>query len=68
LRIWYDACTGKQVRYATAIAQRLRKSGHEFVFTTREHPDTIPLAQILGEKPIVVVAAVGDFILENDGG
>jgi predicted glycosyltransferase len=54
LRIWYDACTGKQVRYATAIAQRLRKSGHEFVFTTREHPDTIPLAQILGEKPIVV--------------
>lgn len=54
MRIWYDACTGKQVRYATAIAQRLRKSGHEFVFTTREHPDTIPLAQILGEKPIVV--------------
>ena len=54
MKIWYDACTGKQVRYATAIAQRLRKSGHEFVFTTREHPDTIPLAQILGEKPIVV--------------
>jgi predicted glycosyltransferase len=54
LRIWYDACTGKQVRYATAIAQRLRKSRHEFVFTAREHPDTIPLAQILGEKPIVV--------------
>jgi hypothetical protein len=54
MRIWYDACTGKQVRYATAIAQRLRKSGHEFVFTTREHPDTIPLARILGETPIVV--------------
>src|SRR5450759_3985816 len=54
MKIWYDACTGKQVRYATAIAQRLRKSRHEFVFTTREHPDTIPLAQILGEKPIVV--------------
>ena len=54
MKIWYDACTGKQVRYATAIAQRLRKSGHEFVFTTREHPDTIPLAQILGEKPLVV--------------
>jgi predicted glycosyltransferase len=54
MKIWYDACTGKQVRYATAIAQRLRKAGHEFVFTTREHPDTIPLARILGEKPIVV--------------
>lgn len=54
MRIWYDACTGKHVRYGTAIAQRLRKSGHEFVFTTREHPDTIPLARILGEKPIVV--------------
>ncbi|MGA3289050.1 MAG: DUF354 domain-containing protein [Candidatus Bathyarchaeia archaeon] len=54
MRIWYDACTGKHVRYGTAIAQRLRKSGHEFIFTTREHPDTLPLAQILGEKPIVV--------------
>jgi hypothetical protein len=54
MKIWYDACTGKQVRYAIAIAQRLRKSGHEFVFTTREHPDTVPLAKILGEKPIVV--------------
>jgi predicted glycosyltransferase len=54
MKIWYDACTGKQVRYATAIAQRLRKNGHEFIFTTREHPDTIPLAKILGEKPIVV--------------
>jgi len=54
MKIWYDACTGKHVRYGTAIAQRLRKSGHEFVFTTREHPDTLPLARILGEKPIVV--------------
>jgi predicted glycosyltransferase len=54
MRIWYDACTGKQIRYATAIAQRLRKSGHEFIFTTREHPDTIPLARVLGEKPIVI--------------
>ena len=54
MKIWYDACTGKHVRYGTAIGQRLRKAGHEFVFTTREHPDTLPLAQILGEKPIVV--------------
>lgn len=54
MKIWYDACTGKQVRYAVAIAKRLRKSGHEFIFTTREHPDTVSLAKILGEKPIVV--------------
>ena len=54
MKIWYDACTGKHVRYGSAIGHRLRKSGHEFIFTTREHPDTIPLAKILGEKPIVV--------------
>ncbi len=54
MRIWYDACTGKHIRYGSAIGQRLRKSRHEFIFTTREHPDTIPLAKILGEKPIVV--------------
>jgi hypothetical protein len=54
MKIWYDACTGKHVRYGSAIGQRLRKAGHEYVFTTREHPDTLPLAQILGEKPIVV--------------
>ncbi|MCL5949896.1 MAG: DUF354 domain-containing protein [Candidatus Bathyarchaeota archaeon] len=54
MKIWYDACTGKHTRYGVAIGKRLRKSGHEFIFTTREHPDTIPLAKILGEKPIVV--------------
>jgi predicted glycosyltransferase len=54
MRIWYDACTGKHVRYGSAIAKRLRKSGHEVVFTTREHPDTLALARILGEKPTVV--------------
>lgn len=54
MRIWYDACTGKHVRYGTAIGQRLRKAGHHFIFTTREHPDTLPLAKILGEKPLVV--------------
>jgi predicted glycosyltransferase len=32
----------------------MRSSGHEFIFTTREHPDTIPLAKALGEKPLVV--------------
>jgi predicted glycosyltransferase len=54
MKIWYDACTGKHTRYGAAIGKRLRKSGHEFIFTTREHPDTVPLAKILGEKPIVV--------------
>ena len=54
MKIWYDACTGKHIRFGTAIIQRLRKKGHQIVFTTRKHPDTIPLAQILGEKPIVV--------------
>ena len=54
VKIWYDACTGKQVRYGAAIAKRLRKSGHEVIFTTREHPDTLALSGIVGEKPIVV--------------
>jgi uncharacterized protein len=54
MKIWYDACTGKQTRYGAAIGKRLKKAGHEFIFTTREHPDTIPLAEVLGEKPIVV--------------
>lgn len=54
MKIWYDACTGKQVRYGAAIAKRLRKSGHEVIFTTREHSDTVALAHIVGEKPIVV--------------
>jgi uncharacterized protein len=54
VKIWYDACTGKHVRYGAAIAKRLRQSGHEVIFTTREHPDTLALASILGEEPIVV--------------
>ena len=54
MKIWYDACTGKHIRYGTAIASRFRKSGHEVIFTTREHPDTVALANVLGENPIVV--------------
>lgn len=54
MKIWYDACTGKHVRYGSAIANCLRKSGHEVIFTTREHPDTLALAHVLGEKPTVV--------------
>jgi predicted glycosyltransferase len=54
MRIWYDACTGKHVRYGAAIAKQLRKAEHEIVFTTREHQDTLALARVLGENPIVV--------------
>jgi predicted glycosyltransferase len=54
MKVWYDACTGKHVRYGAAIAKRLRKRGHEVIFTTREHPDTVALAKLLGENSIVV--------------
>ena len=54
VKIWYDACTGKHVRYGVAIAKRLRKSGHEVVLTTRRHPDTLALAELLGENFITV--------------
>lgn len=53
MRIWYDACTGKHVRYGVAIARCLRDRGHEVVLTTRRHPDTLPMAQFLKEKFIV---------------
>jgi predicted glycosyltransferase len=54
MKVWYDACTGKHIRYGAAISKELKKRGHEFIFTTREHPDTVPLAKLLGEKPLVV--------------
>jgi len=54
MKIWYDACTGKQIRYGKAIAERLRNCGHEVVLTTRNHPDTLPLAELLGENFIAV--------------
>jgi predicted glycosyltransferase len=54
VKIWYDACTGKHVRYAVAVAQRFRKHGHEVILTTREHPDTLPLARLLNEHFVVV--------------
>jgi len=54
LRIWYDACTGKHVRYGAAIAKRLRNAGHEVIFTIRKHPDTVALARVVGENPIVI--------------
>lgn len=54
MRIWYDACTGKHVRYGVAIAKRLREDEHEVIMTTRKHPDTLPVANFLNEKVIVV--------------
>lgn len=54
MNIWYDACTGKQIRYAVAIAKRLRALGHELILTTRSHPDTLALAKLLKEEFIKV--------------
>jgi predicted glycosyltransferase len=54
MRIWYDACTGKHVRYGVAVARRLRQRGHEVVLTTRKHLDTTALAKTLGEEFIIV--------------
>ena len=50
MKIWYDACTGKHVRYGSAIAKKLRKNGHEMIMTTRRHPDTLPMIKYLGEE------------------
>ena len=50
MKIWYDACTGKHIRYGTAIANKLRSRGYEVILTTRKHADTIGLVKILNEK------------------
>jgi predicted glycosyltransferase len=57
LRVWYDALTGKHIRYGVAVAKRFRQRGHEVILTTRKHPDTVELAKILKEKFLVV----GDY-------
>jgi len=54
MKVWYDACTGKHVRYGVAIAKRLRTLGHEVILTTRKHPDTLALAGLLKENFITV--------------
>lgn len=54
MKVWIDACTGKHVRYACAIASRLRKMDHQPILTTRKHPDTLALADLLGEEFTVV--------------
>ncbi len=63
MKIWYDARTGKQVRYGIAIAKRLRKAGHTVLLTTREHPDTVALAELLGESFEVVGKYVASSLL-----
>jgi predicted glycosyltransferase len=57
VRIWYDALTGKHVRYGTALAKRFRQQGHDIILTTRKHPDTVELAKILKEEFLVI----GDY-------
>ena len=42
------------MRYDTAIAQHLRKKGHNVLITTRTHPDTIPLAKHLNEDTKII--------------
>ena len=54
MKVWYDACTGKHVRYGVAIAKRLRALGREVILTTRSHPDTLALASLLEENFIKV--------------
>jgi len=54
VKVWYDACTGKHVRYGVAVAKHLTKLGHKVFLTTREHPDTLALAELLGEEFTVV--------------
>jgi predicted glycosyltransferase len=49
VRIWYDAGTGKHIRYGNAIAETLRKHGYQVTLTTRKHPDTLSVAKTLKE-------------------
>jgi uncharacterized protein len=54
MKVWYDALTGKHMRYGIAIARHLRNRGHEVLITTRKHPDTLGVAEFLGEKVIPI--------------
>jgi uncharacterized protein len=57
MKVWYDALTGKHMRYGVAIAHHLRSRGHEVLITTRNHPDTLGVAEFLEEK----VTAIGQY-------
>jgi hypothetical protein len=54
MKVWYDALSGKQVRYSVAIAKRLRALNHDVVLTTRRHLDTLSVARFLNEEFTVV--------------
>jgi uncharacterized protein len=54
MKVWYDALTGKHMRYGVAIARHLRSRGHEVLITTRKHPDTLGVAEFLGEKAVPI--------------
>lgn len=54
MKIWYDACTGKHVRYGATVAKRLRSLGHDVFLTVRKHPDTLALAKLLKENFVPV--------------
>jgi predicted glycosyltransferase len=42
------------MRYGVVVSRRLKALGHEVILTTRKHPDTLALANLLGE-PFVIV-------------
>lgn len=50
MQVWYDACTGKHVRYGAAIAERLRQHNYHVMLTTRQHPDTLSMIRFLDEE------------------
>lgn len=54
MNIWFDACTGKHVRLGAAVGKRFRNLGHEVLLTTRHHPDTMAVAEFVGEEFEVV--------------
>jgi uncharacterized protein len=54
MKVWYDALTGKHMRYGVAIANHLRSRGHQVFITTRKHPDTLGVAEFLGEKALAI--------------
>lgn len=48
MRIWIDVMTPKQATMFGFIAEHLKRSGHEILFTAREYESTVGAAQRLG--------------------
>ena len=42
------------MRYGAALARALEKNDHEIVFTTRKHPDTLPVAEFSKQQYVAV--------------